>query len=125
MALRLTYKLHDIDKNIYFVNNKDFLLYTEGNGIKCKPCNSKIFYGFNNWKSHCKTKKHLKNFASLPIEDNEIAKLKNELKLQKAMTCKYVNLYESNKNKFKEFREKTLKELYELKKEIKKKFGIG
>ena len=108
-------------------NSKDFLIWTKGSGIKCMLCNSKIFFNFSNWKNHTKTKKHL-SFKNTHTEEKEdIEALKKEVKLQKAMVCKYCNMYEASQLKLKDMKKKEqtyLKELNKLKKDIKAKFNI-
>ena len=106
-----------------FNNNKDFLNQTQGQGIKCQLCNSKIFFGYINWKGHCRSKKHLEktsNIKELSLENQEIIRLKDELKKQKIITIQESNKYEVLRNKFKEIS----KELKNLKKELKAKFKI-
>ena len=106
-----------------FTNNKDFLNQTEGHGIKCTFCNSKIFYGYTNWKAHCKSKRHQERTANVkelnPLE-KEIIILKAEIKKQKIIAVQ-----ESNKCQI--LRESLLsvkKDLKILKTEIKKKFKL-
>jgi ribosomal protein L28 len=106
-----------------FDNNRDFLQQTEGHGIKCTFCDSKVFYGYGNWKSHCKTKRHQDktvDIKGLSPEEQEIKKLKLEIKKQKILTIQESNKCEVMRNKFKEIS----KELKNLKKELKAKFKI-
>jgi len=106
-----------------FNNNRDFLNQTGGQGIKCKFCNSKVFYGYANWKGHCKTKKHVEktvDIKGLKPEEQEIIKLKNEIKNQKIITIQESNKCEVLRNSLLDIK----KEFKILKKEIEKKFKI-
>jgi hypothetical protein len=113
----------DNNNNYIFNNNKEFLIQTEGFGIKCNFCNSKVFYGYVNWKSHLKSKKHQNktvDIKSLSPEEEEIKKLKMEIKKQKIITVQEANKCEVLRNSLSDIK----KELKILKKEIEKKFKI-
>lgn len=123
MALQKLPLCFSTEDGYNFINNRDFLHQTEGYGIKCNFCNSKIFYGYTNWKAHCKTKKHqdkIVDIKGLSPGEQEIKKLKAEIKKQKIIAVQ-----ESNKCHL--LRESLLavkKDLKILKTEIKKKFMI-
>lgn len=125
-AKQFTNPLEPIPKN-----GREFFLWTKGNGIVCKGCNSKVFYAYPNWKNHLKTKKHQKWLEEVTQQggvkkkkdsknSKQLTELRQELKNQKAMTVKYCNLYEQTKNKL----SMVEKELKRLKREIEKKFDI-
>jgi len=123
MSLQKPALIFKAEKPFIFSNNKDFLLITQGRGIKCQTCQSKIFFGFINWKNHCKTKKHIHRHINNDKKistNNELEKLKEELKLEKIDKCRYANHCEQLKNQLKELR----REFIIIKQEIKKKFNL-
>lgn len=108
-----------------FNNNKEFLLTTNGQGVRCELCNSKIFFAYANWKGHTKSKKHQKLIETSKVKkvinNEDTEKLKEELKIQKALVCQYANQCENYKLKLITIN----RELKKIKVEIKKKFKLS
>ena len=95
-----------------------FLIIIEISSIK-----QKVFYGYANWKGHCKTKKHVEKTVDIKVlkpEEQEIIKLKNDIKKQKIITIQESNKCEVLRNSLLDIK----KELKNLKKELKAKFKI-
>lgn len=109
MALQKSPLFFNIENMYIFKNNKDFLGQSEGNGIKCSFCDSKIFYGYSNWKGHCKGKKHMEktiNITEINPQEKEILKLKAEIKDLKIMVTQESNKCQVLKNSLLEMKKK-------------------
>lgn len=125
MSLQKPALLFKANQAYQFNNNKEFLLTTNGQGIKCELCQSKIFFAYANWRAHTKSKKHQKLIQANKInnekDDIDANKLKEELKIQKALVCQYANQCENYKLKLLTIS----RELKKIKLEIKKKFKLS
>lgn len=113
------------EKKYNFNTNTEFLLHTQGQGMKCGLCQSKIFFDYKGWKAHCRGKRHnsrLNNYKSTSfVIDEEKDKLQKELKIQKAIVCQKSNECEVYKNKLRQLKGDFIK----LKIELKEKFNLS